>query len=70
MSSCLKPYFYAVLGRDTVVYLLPKELKPFRAAWDGEYICQHHPLRGQDKAVMLVLGDVDPDINHKQNLQM
>ena len=69
MSGSFKPYFYFILRAGAVTNGLQKCVKPFRVIGDGEDICQDFTFWAEDKAVVLVLGNVNSNTNHEEYLR-
>jgi hypothetical protein len=69
MPGSLKPYFYFVLRRGTLADPLQQTVKALQAVWNGENVREDFPIRVDDEAVVLVLGNVNPNRNHSKNLQ-
>ena len=70
MSGSLKPYFYVVCWTGAAENSLQKRIKAFCVVWDGEYICQDSALRTEDKAIMLVLCNVNTHTDHNDTPDM
>ena len=62
----LKSYFHFIFRAGAAANSLQKPVKALRVVWDGEYICQNFTFRVEDKAVMLVLGNIDSHTNHNE----
>ena len=66
VSGSLKSYFHFIFRAGAAANSLQKPVKALRVVWDGEYICQNFTFRVEDKAVMLVLGNIDSHTNHNE----
>jgi hypothetical protein len=66
VSGCLKPYFYFVLGRVAGLDSLQQATESLHVVGNGEYIRENFSFRIDDEAVVLVLGDINPDTNHSK----
>ena len=69
VSGSLKPYLYFVLRASAATNGLQEPVKALRIVLDGEYICQSFAFRAEDKAVVLVLSNINSHTNHDEYLR-
>ena len=70
MSGSLKSYFYFVCRTSTATNGLQQGIKSLCVVGDGEDICQDFTFRAEDKAVVLVLGNINTHTNHDDTSEM
>jgi hypothetical protein len=65
MSGSLKPNFYTDLSGRAGPDPLQQAVETSHIIRDGKDVRKNYPFRADDEAVVLVLGDIDSNANHR-----